>query len=75
MTVTKDNQEQRANIYVTELKNILYRRYKISQEIEQLDKRIAVLEGALQENESVRRDLNAEAQQPPAPAAPGVQTP
>lgn len=44
------------------LKDLVYRRLLLTREIENLDKNIATIEGAINENETTRRDLNTEEQ-------------
>jgi hypothetical protein len=56
MNVLKDKQQQRAALHNDEMTKLLYRRRKLTQEIEQLDKLILVHEGALQEYAAIAED-------------------
>ena len=56
MNVLKDKQQQRAGLHDQEMAKLLYRRLKLTQEIEQLDKLILVHEGVIQEYAAIAED-------------------
>lgn len=56
----ESNAKRRAKLD-EELKMVCYRRFKLEQELEEFEKRILYLEGAINENESSRRDIATEA--------------
>lgn len=56
-----ENRETRQNALQNGLRNLLYRRYQIEFEMKEIDKNILTIEGALNENETVRRDINTQA--------------
>lgn len=55
------NQEARRDVINTTLLNLLYRKLMIQRELEDIDKRIMQIEGAMNENEALRRDVNTQA--------------
>ncbi len=59
MNVLKDKQRQRAALHNEEMTKLLYRRLKLTQEIEVLDKLILVHEGAIQEYAAIAEDDGA----------------
>lgn len=56
----ESNTQRRARLD-EELKMACYRRFKLEKEIEDIDRAILQLEGAINENESTKRDLATEA--------------
>ncbi len=61
MVVQEENELRRGRMNAA-LKDLVYRRLLLTREIENLDKNIATIEGAINENETTRRDLNTEEQ-------------
>jgi|WetSurMetagenome_2_1015567.scaffolds.fasta_scaffold1379827_2 hypothetical protein len=58
--ITENRYARRATIDA-ELRDLLYRRLLLEREREALEKRINYLEGALNENEAIRRDIDTDA--------------
>lgn len=59
MVVQEENELRRGRLNTT-LKDLVYRRLQLTREIEDLDRNIAAIEGALNENEATRRDISTE---------------
>jgi prefoldin subunit 5 len=59
MVVQEENELRRGRLNTT-LKDLVYRRLQLTREIEDLDRNIVAIEGALNENEATRRDISTE---------------
>lgn len=56
----KDNLDNRRGQLDKEMMILCYKRFKLSRELEDLDERILQIEGAVNENEAVQRDISTE---------------
>lgn len=56
----KDSTTNRRTQLDKEMMILCYKRFKLSRELEDIDERILYLEGAVNENESVQRDISTE---------------
>ena len=60
VTVIKENQIQRRNRLDQEILTLLYKRMVLQKQLEDVEKQILSKDGAINENEALRRDINTE---------------
>jgi prefoldin subunit 5 len=58
--VIKENQQSRREHFNFEVGSLAYQRIKLQKQIEEIDRKITQLEGAITENDNLRRDLGSE---------------